>query len=182
MRQKCVRNASKWVLFYWEKRKFQNASEMCQNCVWNASKTRRTPLGENTFWTIPKRGIMRFLNSHACTGATVPGTSSCAAASEICQFSANFLLVALLIFGYHWGQNYYIPFCFFVLGDYFLRVPNGVFQTVFFRFLASACDRAKPFQSDTNMPQSTSVFKQFGAFCPCASSPPSEHTTLKNTV
>ena len=53
MRQKCVRNASKWVLFYWEKRNVQNASEIRQNCVKNASKMRGTPLGENTFWTIP---------------------------------------------------------------------------------------------------------------------------------
>ena len=59
--------------------------------------------------------------------------------------------------------------------------PNGVFQTVFFRFLASACDRGKPFQSDT-MPQSTSVFRHVGALCPCASSPPSEDTTLKTTI
>ena len=36
--QKCVKNAPKWVLFYWgEKRK----------CVKNASKMRDTPLGEN---------------------------------------------------------------------------------------------------------------------------------------
>ena len=54
MRQKCVRNASKWVFFHWGKRgTFQNASEMRQKCVKNASKMRRTPLGENTFWTIP---------------------------------------------------------------------------------------------------------------------------------
>ena len=53
MRQKCVRNASKWVLFIGEKRNVQNASEMRQNCVQNASKMRGTPLGENTFWTIP---------------------------------------------------------------------------------------------------------------------------------
>ena len=53
MRQKCVRHASKWVLFYWEKRNVQNASEIRQNCVKNASKMRGTPLGENTFWTIP---------------------------------------------------------------------------------------------------------------------------------
>ena len=52
MRQKCVRNASKWVLFYWEKRNVQNASEIRQNCAKNA----RTPLGENTFWTIPTFG------------------------------------------------------------------------------------------------------------------------------
>ena len=54
MRQKCVRNASKWVFFYWEKRNVQNASEIRQNCVKNASEMRGTPLGENTFWTIPK--------------------------------------------------------------------------------------------------------------------------------
>ena len=29
-----------------------------------------------------------------------------------------------------------------------LRVPNGVFQMVFFRFLTSACDRGKPLQMD----------------------------------
>ena len=28
MRQKCVRDASKWVLFYWEKRNVQNTSEI----------------------------------------------------------------------------------------------------------------------------------------------------------
>ena len=48
MRQKCVKNASKWVFFYWEKRNVSG-----QNCVKNASKMRGTPLGENTFWTIP---------------------------------------------------------------------------------------------------------------------------------
>ena len=53
MRQKCVRNASKWVFFYWEKRNVQNASEIRQNCVKYASKMRGTPLGGNTFWTIP---------------------------------------------------------------------------------------------------------------------------------
>ena len=57
MRQKCVRNASKWVSFYWETRNVQNASEICQNCVKNASKMRGTPLGENTFWTIPTGGL-----------------------------------------------------------------------------------------------------------------------------
>ena len=50
MRQKCVK--FKWVLFYWERGKFQNASEMRQNCVKDASKMCGTPLGENTFWTI----------------------------------------------------------------------------------------------------------------------------------
>ena len=61
MRQKCVRNASKWVLFYWEKRNVQNASEIRQNCVKNASKMRGTPLGENTFWTIPKKALRKAL-------------------------------------------------------------------------------------------------------------------------
>ena len=45
MRQKCVRNASKirnaskWVLFYWEKRNIQNASEMRQKYVKNVRNT-----------------------------------------------------------------------------------------------------------------------------------------------
>ena len=39
MRQKCVRNASKWVLFYWEKRNVQNASELRQKCVKSARNT-----------------------------------------------------------------------------------------------------------------------------------------------
>ena len=34
-------------------RNVRNASEMRQICVKNASKMRGTPLGENTFWTIP---------------------------------------------------------------------------------------------------------------------------------
>ena len=38
-----------------------------------------------------------------------------------------------------------------------LRVPNGVFQTVFFRFLTSACDRGKPLQRDKEC-QKTPVF------------------------
>ena len=32
------------------------------------------------------------------------------------------------------------------------------------------------------LPDDTSVFRHFGAFWPCGSWPPSEHTTLKNTV
>ena len=32
----------------------------------------------------------------------------------------------------------------------FLRVPNGVFQRCFFRFLTSACDRGKPFRGTKN--------------------------------
>ena len=39
MRQKCVRNASKWVLFYWERGTFQNASNMRYKCVKNARNT-----------------------------------------------------------------------------------------------------------------------------------------------
>ena len=39
MHQKCVKNASKWVFFYWEKRK----------CVRNASKMRGTPWGGTPF-------------------------------------------------------------------------------------------------------------------------------------
>ena len=37
--QKCGKNTSKWVLFYWERRNFPK-------CVRNASKMRGTPLGE----------------------------------------------------------------------------------------------------------------------------------------
>ena len=51
MRQKCVKNGSCFIA--WEKRNVQNTSEIRQNCVKNASKMRGTPLGENTFWTIP---------------------------------------------------------------------------------------------------------------------------------
>ena len=39
MRQKCIKNAPKCVLFHWKKRNVQK-------CVRNASKMRRTPLGE----------------------------------------------------------------------------------------------------------------------------------------
>ena len=57
MRQKCVRNASKMrqngSCFIGKRGTLQNVSEMRQNCVKNASKMRGTPLGENTFWTIP---------------------------------------------------------------------------------------------------------------------------------
>ena len=56
-RQKCVRNALKMrqngSCFIGKRGTFQNASEMRQNCVKNASKMCGTPLGENTFWTIP---------------------------------------------------------------------------------------------------------------------------------
>ena len=50
-----------------------------------------------------------------------------------------------------------------------LRVPNGVFQTVFFRFLVLACDRGKPLSEGEKMPENTSVFLHFGAFFPCGS-------------
>ena len=50
MRQKCVKNASKWVFFLLGK---EARSKMGQNCVKNASKMHGTPSGENTFWTIP---------------------------------------------------------------------------------------------------------------------------------
>ena len=57
MRQKCVRNASKMrqngSCFIGKRGTFQNAADMRQNCVKNASKMRGTPLGEDTFWTIP---------------------------------------------------------------------------------------------------------------------------------
>ena len=61
MHQKCVRNASemhqkcvKMGLVLLGKENVQNASEIRQNWVKNASNMRGTPLGENTFWTIPK--------------------------------------------------------------------------------------------------------------------------------
>ena len=73
MRQKCVRNASEM-----RQKCVKNASEMRQNgscfigkrgtskmrqkSVKIASKMRGTPLGENTFWTIPK-----FYTSHHIT-------------------------------------------------------------------------------------------------------------------
>ena len=46
MRQKCVKNAPKWVLFFREKRNVPQ-------CVRHASKMRGTVLGENVLWTIP---------------------------------------------------------------------------------------------------------------------------------
>ena len=51
MRQKCVRMRQNCVLLYWEKRNVQNASEIRQNCVKNASEISaehlwgRTPFG-----------------------------------------------------------------------------------------------------------------------------------------
>ena len=38
------------------------------------------------------------------------------------------------------------------------EVPNGVFQTVFFRFLTSACDRENPLSEGQRMPENTTVF------------------------
>ena len=65
MRQKCVKNASNQngSCFIGTRRTFQNASEMRQNCVKNASKMRGTPLGGNTFWTIPTQAV--------CVGETL---------------------------------------------------------------------------------------------------------------
>ena len=63
-----------------------------------------------------------------------------------------------------------------------LRVPNGVFQTVFFRFLASPCDKVKTLAEGQRMPENAVFSRHFGAFCPCGSWLLSEHTTLKNTV
>ena len=64
----------------------------------------------------------------------------------------------------------------------FLRVPNGVFQMVFFRFLTSAGDRAKTLSMVTNNGRKNQCFGHFDAFCPCRSWPLFERTTLKNTV
>ena len=56
MSQKCVKNAPKCVLFYWEKRNVpkcvKNESKTRLTCV----KMRGTPLGEKTFWTMPMKG------------------------------------------------------------------------------------------------------------------------------
>ena len=63
-----------------------------------------------------------------------------------------------------------------------LRVPNGVFQTVFFGFLASAFDRGRPLQRDKEclqMPMFSSVLVPSALADP---DPPSELTTLKNTI
>ena len=60
MRQTCVKNASKWVLFYWEKRNVpkyvRNATKLRQKCVKNARNT----FGENNFWTIPRITFREF--------------------------------------------------------------------------------------------------------------------------
>ena len=74
IRQKCVKNAS---CFIGQRGTFQNASEMRQNYVKNVSKMRGTPLGENTFWTMPKKafcgGGVRFrLPCRGRTGFCLP--------------------------------------------------------------------------------------------------------------
>ena len=56
MCQKCVKNAPKCGLFYWERETFQNASKMSQTCITNTTRMRGRPWGENTFWTIPNDG------------------------------------------------------------------------------------------------------------------------------
>ena len=57
MRQKCIRHASKMrqnvSCFIGKRGTFQIVSKMSQKCIKLASKMRGTPLGENTFWTIP---------------------------------------------------------------------------------------------------------------------------------
>ena len=68
-----------------------------------------------------------------------------------------------------------------------LRVPNGVFQMVFFRFLTSGNDREVTFQSDKGCPK-TPVFS--GILVPSALADPghslhthhSEKHRLENTV
>ena len=69
------------------------------------------------------------------------------------KFHANFTLPGrsafnILSLG---GQNRQSPIASVqrtqsALAGHSLRVPNGAFQTVFFRFLTSACDRGKPLQ------------------------------------
>ena len=55
-----VKNATKWVLFYWGK---EERSKLRQKYVKNASKMRGTRLGENTFWTIPRLCVsLRIVN------------------------------------------------------------------------------------------------------------------------
>ena len=55
--------------------------------------------------------------------------------------------------------------------------PNGVFQ-----ILDLSLRRRQTLSEGQRLPENTSVFKHFGALCTCGSRPPSEHTTLKNTV
>ena len=58
-----------------------------------------------------------------------------------------------------------------------LRVPNGVFQIPHL-----GLRQRKVPSMGRRMPENTNRLKHFGAFCCCASWPPSECTTLKNTV
>ena len=53
MRQKRVKNASKWVFFIGKRGTFQNASEMRSKIASEMLKNVRNTFGENTFWTIP---------------------------------------------------------------------------------------------------------------------------------
>ena len=57
---------------------------------------------------------------------------------------------------------------------------KGCFPTVFFRFLTSACDRGKPFQSDKGCPKTSVFFRHFGAFCAAADPGHPLNTTVKN--
>ena len=47
-----------------------------------------------------------------------------------------------------------------------LRVPNGVFQTVFFRFLTPACDRGRPFPKGQRMLKKHQCFQAFWCLLP----------------
>ena len=65
MRQKCVKNAPK-----------EERSKTRQTCVKNASKMRGTPLGENTFWTIPRelcerRSLIMVCSAEACCDSSL---------------------------------------------------------------------------------------------------------------
>ena len=55
--------------------------------------------------------------------------------------------------------------------------PNGVFQIPHL-----GLRQRKTLWEGRRMPENTSVLRHFGAFCRCGSWPPSERTTLKNTV
>ena len=57
---------------------FQNASEMRQISVKNASKMRGTPLGENTFWTIPTNSETPII-----TQKCFSGISACKGITEL---------------------------------------------------------------------------------------------------
>ena len=73
MRQKCIKNASKWVLFCWEKRTFQNVSEMRQKCaehLWG-----RTPFGR--YWILRRpdsRELIRRIRANGRFARIVQGS------------------------------------------------------------------------------------------------------------